>query len=79
MLRALVLGLVLANVAFFLWSQGHLRGWGLAPDEEREPERVQRQIAPDALRLLERATPPGEAPPADSATPAPGNPPPTAN
>jgi hypothetical protein len=52
MLRALVVGLVLANGAFFLWSQGHLRGWGLAPVEQREPERLQQQIAPETIRLL---------------------------
>jgi cell division protein FtsN len=66
MLRALVLLLVLANGAFFLWSQGHLQTWGLAPDDQREPERLQQQIAPETVRLLntprDSAEPPAPAP-----------------
>lgn len=52
MLRALVLLLVLANGVFFMWTQGHLSAWGLKPSEQGEPERLQQQIAPGSIRLL---------------------------
>jgi hypothetical protein len=55
-LRILVLLLVLANGAFFLWSQGRLAAWGLVPQDQREPARLQQQIAPDAIRLIQAPT-----------------------
>jgi hypothetical protein len=62
MLRLLVLLLVLANAGYFAWSQGFLRDWGLAPVSTSEPQRLQQQIKPDAVRILpaseaRRATP----------------------
>lgn len=54
MLRLLAVLLVLANAAFLAWTQGWLGGL-LAPpatQSEREPERLQRQVQPDTLRLL---------------------------
>ena len=56
MLRLLVLLLLLANAAFFAWSQGLLLAWGLGPTQQAEPQRVQQQVRPEALRIL----PPGE-------------------
>ena len=55
MLRALVVLLLLANVAFFAWA----RGWLGAPPHhaEREPERLQSQVRPELVTVL----PPGSA------------------
>ncbi len=50
MLRLLALTLVLINAVYFGWSQGLLPGF--APEPQTEPQRIGRQIRPDALRLL---------------------------
>jgi hypothetical protein len=52
-LPVLALVLVMANVLFWAWSQGGLRVFGWAPSDPREPQRVEEQLRPDALRLLE--------------------------
>lgn len=53
MLRALVLLLLLGNLAFFAWTQGWL---GPAPrSAEREPWRVQAQVNPELLTVLPSA------------------------
>ncbi len=52
MLRIFAIALLLANALFFAWSQGMLANWGLAPAQQREPERLKAQIEPQALRLL---------------------------
>ena len=52
MLRLAVLLLVLANAGYFAWSQGFLRDWGFAPAPTGEPQRLQQQIKPDAVRVL---------------------------
>ncbi len=53
MLRGLLLALLLANLVFFVWSQGGLgKADGSAPGGEREPERLSRQVNPEALQLL---------------------------
>ena len=52
MLRLAVLILLLANAGYYAWSQGLLRAWGLAPATQSEPERLERQLNPDALKLL---------------------------
>ena len=52
MLKLIVALLLLANAAFFVWSQGFLRAWDFAPKQQTEPERVAQQINPDAIRLL---------------------------
>lgn len=68
MLRALVLVLVLANLAFFVWSQGWLDGDASSGDAglvgvrsigDREPERLGRQVRPEAVTLLPNAAPGG--------------------
>lgn len=51
MLRLTALLLVLANLGYFAWSQGHLRALGWGPEEQREPERLERQLAPEKLRV----------------------------
>ena len=55
MLRALVVVLLLANIAFFAWA----RGWLGAPPHhaEREPERLLAQVRPEVVTVL----PPGSA------------------
>lgn len=54
MLRALVLLLLLANAAFFAWTQGWL---GATPRHaEREPERLAAQVRPEALSVLPAGT-----------------------
>lgn len=52
MLRWAIWLLVLANAGYFAWTQGYLAPLGLAPQEAREPERLEAQIKPEALRLL---------------------------
>lgn len=52
MLRMTVLLLLLANGVFFAWSQGLLAGWGRGPVQQSEPQRLERQIRPQALRIL---------------------------
>lgn len=49
--RYLLLALLLANLLFWAWSQGYLRLLGLGPTQVEEPERLQQQVAADALTL----------------------------
>ena len=52
MLRLLVVALLLANAAFFAWSQGWMREWGLGPAVQNEPHRLTQQVRPEGLRVL---------------------------
>ena len=53
MLRTLVIALLLANAAFFAWTQGWLDTVvGAATHAEREPQRLGQQVRPEAVRLL---------------------------
>jgi len=52
MLRFLVLLLLLLNATYFAWSHGMLRAYGWAPADQAEPQRVQQQIRPEAIRIL---------------------------
>ncbi|AEG94865.1 SPOR domain-containing protein [Ramlibacter tataouinensis] len=52
MLRFVVLLLLLANVAYYAWSEGRLQSWGLAPAQQSEPQRLEQQIRPDAVRIV---------------------------
>lgn len=52
MLRLAVLVLLLANAGYYAWSHDQLRGLGLGPTSESEPQRLQQQIKPQNLRLL---------------------------
>ena len=52
MLRSLVRLLLLANGGYYAWSQGLLRSWGFAPQQQAEPQRLQQQIRPELLRVL---------------------------
>ena len=51
MLRISVLVLLLANAAYFAWTNGLLAVWGLVPARQAEPERLARQIRPEAVIL----------------------------
>lgn len=52
MLRWVIVLLVLANAGYFAWTQGYLDGLGMAPVDQREPERLAQQVKPEVLRLL---------------------------
>jgi hypothetical protein len=52
MLRLIVLALLLANAAYFAWSQNLLAPWGIAPAQQSEPQRLEQQIKPQLLRIL---------------------------
>jgi len=52
MLRLVAIALLLANAVYFAWTQGFLAGLGLAPIQQSEPERLNAQIEPGTLRLL---------------------------
>lgn len=56
MLRGLALLLLLANLAFFAWTQGWLDGVvGVHPHGDREPERLNRQVRPESIQILSPA------------------------
>jgi hypothetical protein len=69
MLRAFVLILLLANLAFFAWAQGWLRVLDLDPSPQSEPYRLSQQIRPEALRVVPEA--PGRPPAEPDAAAAP--------
>jgi len=52
MLRVLIALLLLANLGYFAWAQGWLEPIGLRAGGDREPERLQRQVRPEAVRVL---------------------------
>lgn len=52
MLRLLVLILLLANGLYFAWSQGYLRDYGWEPAPQSEPQRLDQQVKPQVLRIL---------------------------
>ncbi|HVZ47030.1 MAG TPA: SPOR domain-containing protein [Ramlibacter sp.] len=52
MRRLIVLVLLLANAAFFAWSQGMLLAWGFGPAQQSEPQRIAQQIQPESIRIL---------------------------
>ncbi|WP_119155918.1 hypothetical protein [Caldimonas tepidiphila] len=69
MLRWLLAVLLAANLGFLAWSQGWLGALLPGPDDQREPERLERQVQPELIRLGKaqlRVVEPGR-----SATPAP--------
>ena len=69
MLRFLVLVLLLANAGYYAWSQGFLQAWGLAPVQQAEPQRLQQQIQPEALRIVGAKAPVSVAAPASATEP----------
>jgi hypothetical protein len=69
-LARLVLLLIIANLGFFVWSQGWLDEWssfsGLRSQPEREPERMAHQFQPHLLQVV----PPAAVASASSSAPA---------
>lgn len=55
MLRFIVFVLLLANGAYYAWSQGHLQAWGYGPVQQAEPQRLAQQVRPEALRIVSGA------------------------
>ncbi|MDD5028472.1 MAG: SPOR domain-containing protein [Rhodoferax sp.] len=58
MLRLIVLLLMLLNLGYLAWSEGWLRGYGWAPVQQHEPERMAQQINPQALSVLTKSSAP---------------------
>ncbi len=52
MLRLIVLLLLLANSGYYAWAHGYLLAWGVGPAQQAEPQRLEQQIRPEALRVL---------------------------
>ena len=72
MLRLAVIALLLANAAYYAYTQGWLRSAGLVTPEQAEPQRLQQQIRPETLKVLraQGATNNPTPPPAPAAAPA---------
>jgi hypothetical protein len=72
LLRTIALTLLLLNGLYWAWSQELLAPIGLAPASVREPQRLEQQIRPEALRVLspqEAAAVPADAAPGAAAAP----------
>lgn len=53
MLRLLVVVLLLANLAFYAWTQGMLDNLtGVRAQGDREPDRLTRQVKPETIRVV---------------------------
>lgn len=64
MLRALVVALLVANLAFFAWTQGWLDAVvGVKSIGDREPERLLRQVRPETIVILPFTAAASEPPP----------------
>lgn len=64
MLRVIVLVLLMLNLGYFAWNEGWLRVFGAEPALQREPQRLARQIRPEAMVLVGDRAPASEAAPA---------------
>ena len=51
-MRLFALILVFANLVYFAWGNGLLRGIGFVPAQQSEPQRLNQQIRPQEVRLL---------------------------
>ena len=54
MIRFAIVLLLLANAGYYAFSHGMLRSMGWAPENPAEPERMQQQVNPEALRIRTR-------------------------
>jgi len=48
--------LLLANLMFWLWSQGYLQVAGMGPKSVQEPLRLKEQVEPKALTIQSAAS-----------------------
>ena len=66
MLRGVVVLLVLANALTWAWGQGQLDFLGWGRPEQREPQRLAQQIAPERILVVDGrpAADPSASPPA---------------
>jgi len=48
--------LVLANLMFWLWSQGYLQVAGMGPKSVQEPLRLKEQVEPKSLTIQSAAS-----------------------
>jgi hypothetical protein len=55
MARTFVWLLLLLNALYWSWAQGWLLPYGFGPTQQREPQRLARQIHPEAITLLSPA------------------------
>ena len=62
--RKAAIALILANVLFGLWSGGTFGFMGLDPNPQREPQRLDEQVAPEAVQIKR----PGDVLPAQTAS-----------
>lgn len=68
-MRSWVLVLLVANLAFFVWTQGWVSPWLPAPWQgQREPPRVLEQVNPERVAVRRTPAVPAGQPPADSAS-----------
>ena len=51
-LKGLALVLVALNLLFWAWSSGSLKVFGWAPIDPREPQRIEEQLRPETVRLI---------------------------
>jgi hypothetical protein len=80
MLRALVLLLLVGNLAFWAWSKGWLAAVAPPPRHgEREPERLTSQVRPDAVLVLSPTAATAATAAANAAASAAAEPPPAAS
>lgn len=54
-LRWFIFILMILNAVIYVWREGVLESWGVAPTSVREPERKQQQIHPENI-LITRKT-----------------------
>ena len=69
MIRWSIALLVVLNLALAAWNFGAFSRWGWAPQDGREPERLNQQIQPDSVQLRP-LQPSDPAQPASGAEPA---------
>lgn len=71
MLGRWIIALLLANLGWLAWSQGWLQPLGWGPARQAEPQRLQRQVRPEALQWQAPSALPPAAPLAPASEPGP--------
>ncbi len=73
MLKFWLVLLLLLNAVLLAWQWDAFARWGHGPQQHREPERMQQQVRPEALKF--EVMPPAPARPPQPPMPAPPTPP----